>query len=479
MVATNVHPGKSWWEWPAALRDRDPSALAAFEKQHLAGIQEQEAIQFLFERQWQALKKHANSLGIRLVGDMPIYVGAHCTSVWAHQELFMLDPVTKAPAAVSGVPPDLFSADGQLWGSPLYKWEAHKAEGFKWWVERLKRNFQLADICRIDHFRAFAGYYNNAADAPNARSGHWEEGPGLALFEACRKALGGARVPIIAEDLGFVTEDVVKLREDIGAPGMLVLQFAWGGANPTNVYLPHNHYANAFVYPGTHDNDTTVSWWQGLPDGDKAFLRRYLRYEGDDIEWELIRTSFRSPADSAVVAMQDYLGLDGTNRMNMPGKASGNWTWTMKAGATSKLLASKIRSELEITNRLPRKQEGGIVPVRNRGDAANWEKVVMNKDTDVVVLMFAPWCKHCNAFEPKYEAVAKQLAGQKGITFASIDITQNDRPDGAFASKTIPQVFVVSGKDNTVTKIEWKGGKSADTTVEDVVKFVKSNRKLA
>ncbi|EFN57034.1 hypothetical protein CHLNCDRAFT_21506 [Chlorella variabilis] len=316
--------GEAWWDWPADVRDRDPDALAKVRGENADRIDSFIALQFLFDRFWKELKAYANSRGVGLVGDMPIYVGGQSADVWAHRDLFELLPDGK-PALVSGVPPDAFSETGQLWGSPLYDWKAHAAEDFAWWRQRISRSMQLYDETRIDHFRAFAGYWAVAADAETAMVGTWKKGPGAALFESLEAALGS--VPILAEDLGVITPDVVALRQAIGAPGMVVLQFAWGGG-PTNTHLMHNIYENCFVYPGTHDNQTAVGWWKhGAQPEEKALIRRYTGMTDDDVAYCFIRESLRSCAHTAVITMQDIMRLDDTARMNTPGRAEGNWSW--------------------------------------------------------------------------------------------------------------------------------------------------------
>eukprot|EP00798_Chlamydomonas_sp_ICE-L_P008636 gene8637-34084_t len=308
----------AWWDWPEDLRFRKPEALLAFAEEHKEKIDEWIALQFLFDRQW---------LALRIVGDMPIYVGGHSSDVWANQALFELDPETCAPSLVSGVPPDAFSETGQLWGSPLYRWDAHKAEGYAWWISRLGRAMELFDEYRIDHFRGFAGYWAVEATAETAMGGKWMKGPGVELFDAMKEKTGA--VPILAEDLGVITTDVVELREAIGAPGMVVLQFAWGGG-PGNVHLPHNHYENCFVYPGTHDNETAVGWFKdSATDSDKESIVKYLKTDGRDIAWDFINSCMLSSAGTCVILMQDVMRLDNSARINTPGKAEGNWAWRM------------------------------------------------------------------------------------------------------------------------------------------------------
>jgi 4-alpha-glucanotransferase len=334
------------------------------------------ALQFLFARFWGEVKGYANARGVRLVGDMPIYVGGQSADVWAHRRLFELT-ADGSPAAVSGVPPDAFSATGQLWGSPLYDWPAHRLEGYRWWVRRFARSLALDDETRVDHFRAFAGYWAVEAWRETAMVGTWRKGPGVELFEALEAGLGA--VPILAEDLGVITPDVVALRDAIAAPGMLVLQFAWGGG-PANTHLLHNARDNCFVYPGTHDNQTTVGWWRaGATPQEKALARSYLGMpppppgagdddDGDDVAGAFTRGAFASVARTAVVSMQDVLRLGDEARMNVPGRAEGNWSWRLSgedAGAVWAGLggaAAELRALAAITDRLSeehKRREGG------------------------------------------------------------------------------------------------------------------------
>eukprot|EP00197_Chlamydomonas_leiostraca_P012772 CAMPEP_0202858882 /NCGR_PEP_ID=MMETSP1391-20130828/1227_1 /ASSEMBLY_ACC=CAM_ASM_000867 /TAXON_ID=1034604 /ORGANISM="Chlamydomonas leiostraca, Strain SAG 11-49" /LENGTH=549 /DNA_ID=CAMNT_0049537853 /DNA_START=179 /DNA_END=1828 /DNA_ORIENTATION=+ len=315
---------KAWWEWPEALRFRRAGELRQFKEANKVAIEQWVAIQFLFDTQWKAIRDYANARGVKIIGDMPIYVGGHSADVWANQRLFDLGPSGK-PANVSGVPPDAFSATGQLWGSPLYKWGEHKRERFDWWCKRMGRALELYDETRIDHFRGFAGYWAIDGKEETAMGGSWKKGPGIELFAAMKAKLG--KVPILAEDLGVITSDVVELREAIGAPGMVVLQFAWGGG-PSNVHLPHMHYDNCFVYPGTHDNETAVGWFRGSANAqDKATIKAYLGSDGADIAWDFIRAGMFSAARTCIIMMQDIMRLDNSARMNTPGVAAGNWKW--------------------------------------------------------------------------------------------------------------------------------------------------------
>ena len=316
--------GKDWWDWPEDLRTRDVEALEKKRKMSVASIDEFCATQFLFDKQWLAIKAYANSKGIALVGDMPIYVGGHSADVWANQNLFLLGSDCK-PTAVAGVPPDAFSEDGQLWGNPLYDWPAHETEGYSWWAGRLGRALELHDEVRIDHFRAFAAYYSIPAGASTAKTGQWLVGPGEKFFKGIEVALGGA--PIVAEDLGVITEDVVALREGINAPGMVVLQFAWGD-DVRSPHLLHNHYENSFCYPGTHDNETTQGWYDNQDDSTKLRLANYAGInDAEGAAWGFIRLGMSSVSKACVFAMQDVLSLGNEARMNTPGVADGNWAW--------------------------------------------------------------------------------------------------------------------------------------------------------
>lgn len=346
---------QSWWEWPEDLRDRNPAALEAARTEHQSFITQFVAEQFLFQRQWQAVHKHANSRGIRVVGDMPIYVGGHSADVWANRRMFELDPKTGAPAMLSGVPPDAFSKTGQLWGSPLYNWKEMAKDRYSWWANRMRRAFELYDEFRIDHFRGLAGYWAVEASSNTAMSGKWLVGPGEDFFAAIRDAVG--KVDIIAEDLGVLTTDVLALRKKIKAPGMAVIQFAFAGG-VINPHLPHNHEVDQVVYTGTHDNDTVVGWWTKATKAEKDLVRRYLRFKGDkDVHWEIIRSAISSVAQTAIIPMQDVLGLGDEARMNTPATSAGNWGWRIgEPGIFSELETEKeeLRDCLKLFNRYPR-----------------------------------------------------------------------------------------------------------------------------
>jgi 4-alpha-glucanotransferase len=316
--------GQPWWEWPPAVRffaTAKDNPLAAT----LAGRAEAHAFfQYLFFGQWRNVRRKARDHGIELIGDAPIFVARDSADVWSRPELFQVDTLTGHPTAVAGVPPDYFSADGQLWGNPLYAWESHAADGYAWWLDRLRANFALCDVVRIDHFRAFDTYWSIPADSPTAKCGVWKPGPGLDFFQAVRAALPDCR--LIAEDLGDLTPSVHTLREATGLPGMAILQFAFGG-DSTNTYLPHNLQANAVVYPGTHDNDTTIGWYAQAPEKTRDHVRRYLRVDGREIAWDLIRAGYAAVSNLAIFPLSDLLNLDGKARFNTPGVAAGNWQW--------------------------------------------------------------------------------------------------------------------------------------------------------
>ncbi|HEY6095162.1 MAG TPA: 4-alpha-glucanotransferase [Gallionellaceae bacterium] len=317
------HGWQDWCLWPAPLARREPEALRQAALQYADEIGFWCFCQWCFFRQWRKLKAHANSRGIQIIGDMPIFIAYQSAEVWARPELFQLG-ADRRPTVVAGVPPDYFSATGQRWGNPLYLWSVHEQENFAWWIKRMQKTMELVDIVRIDHFRGFAGYWEIPASEPTAIQGRWVPGPGDKLFHAIYAALG--RLPIIAEDLGVVTPDVVALLEKFSLPGMRVLQFAFGDG-PNNPYLPHNYINNTVVYGGTHDNDTTLSWFATATPRVRAFACAYLNSDGSEINWDLIRAASRSVADIVIHPMQDVLDLGTGHRMNLPGTSSGYWEW--------------------------------------------------------------------------------------------------------------------------------------------------------
>jgi len=328
--------GGAWTEWPEEVR-RYESALASGLRRRLDPAVESHAFtQYLFFGQWAQVRAAARARGIRVIGDLPIFVAGDSADAWSAPHLFELDPGTLRPLAVAGVPPDYFSKDGQLWGNPLYRWDVHAADGFAWWKARLAASFAQCDIVRIDHFRGFDAYWRVPLPAQNARTGDWIPGPGLEFFRAMRHACPAAQ--IIAEDLGVMTDSVRALLRDTGLPGMAVLQFAFGG-EADNAYLPHHHTRNAVIYPGTHDNDTTRGWYRTADERTRDHVRRYLRVSGDDIAWDFIRAAYASPARLAVVPLADLLALDSTARFNLPGRPDGNWQWRARAAQFATLAA--------------------------------------------------------------------------------------------------------------------------------------------
>ncbi|MHB8619293.1 MAG: 4-alpha-glucanotransferase [Chloroflexota bacterium] len=306
-------------------------------------------VQFVFDRQWRDLKGYANAHGVRILGDVPIFIADGSVDVLAHPELFHLDERGR-PEIVAGVPPDIFSASGQRWGNPLYRWETMSGDGYRWWQDRLRRTLELVDLLRIDHFRGFAAYWAVLASEKTALKGEWRPGPGEAFFRAIERAMG--KLPIVVEDLGLITPDVLALRDAFGYPGMKVLQYAFDGY-PDNPYLPHNYVNNCVVYTGTHDNETTVGWYGNLAEETRHAVRRYLGTDGTDIAWDLSRLAFGSAADMAVVPAQDLLSLDNRARLNFPGKAGGNWGWRLAAGALDERVCTRLRELTGEYNRLP------------------------------------------------------------------------------------------------------------------------------
>ena len=334
----------SWNRWPEGLKRREANALAAFSLAADDSIKRNKFAQYLFHRQWRELRAYANAKKVRIIGDLPIFAAYDSADTWAHPELFLLDQEGK-PSKVAGVPPDYFTATGQLWGNPLYDWKSNAKEGYAWWISRIKAALGMVDILRVDHFRGFVEYWAVPAEDKTAAGGSWEKGPGLSLFEAVEAELGD--LPIIAEDLGFMTGEVQKLRRKLGFPGMKILQFAFEseGDNPD---YPHNYKRNSVVYTGTHDNDTCMGWIEGAA---PAAARRALRYIGGrraTFAWDMIRTAWASPACIAVAPVQDLLALGTESRMNYPGRQESYWTWRLADGALTEKLARKMRA---LTNR--------------------------------------------------------------------------------------------------------------------------------
>nr|GEV82978.1 4-alpha-glucanotransferase, chloroplastic/amyloplastic [Tanacetum cinerariifolium]GEV82979.1 4-alpha-glucanotransferase, chloroplastic/amyloplastic [Tanacetum cinerariifolium] len=342
----------NWYEWPEPLKNRHLAALEDISQSKKDFIDIFVAQQFLFQRQWKKVRNYAQTKGISIMGDMPIYVGYHSADVWANRKYFLLNR-KGFPLLVSGVPPDAFSETGQLWDSPLYDWKAMEEDRFTWWVRRLRRAQDLFDEFRIDHFRGFSGFWAVPAEAKIATLGRWKVGPGSSLFDAIFRAVGN--INIIAEDLGVITEDVVQLRKSIGAPGMAVLQFGFG-SDAENPHLPHNHEQNQVVYTGTHDNDTIRGWWDVLQQEEKNNVLNYLSISvDDDISWALIQAAVASVAQTSIIPMQDILGLGSSARMNIPATQSGNWGWRIPNSMSFSSMdteAKKLRDMLSMYGRL-------------------------------------------------------------------------------------------------------------------------------
>lgn len=338
-VALRTHfQGRSWQQWPAPLRCRDAQALADWRQRLAAAVAAEQYHQFAFFTQWQALKAYANRRGIKLFGDLPIFVALESADVWANQRLFRLD-AEGHPTEVAGVPPDYFSVTGQRWGNPLYRWETHLAEGFAWWLERFRAELQHADLVRIDHFRGFQACWAIPATEPTAVAGRWEDSPGRALFTTLQTV--APDLPIVAEDLGVITPEVEALRRDFGFPGMKVLQFAFD-SGPDNPYLPHNYSADCVVYTGTHDNPTTRGWWTGLSAGRRRQIGSYLGIAQPEIPWDLIRLAMASVATLCIIPAQDLLDLGDEARFNRPGEAAGNWRWRLAPDQLDRALGERL-----------------------------------------------------------------------------------------------------------------------------------------
>jgi len=349
MALKDAHGGRSWQEWPGPLRRREEAALGKARRELEEEIRFWQAVQYLFFHQWKALKRYANKKGIQFIGDIPIYVALDSSDVWARPELFQLDGELR-PTEVAGVPPDGFTPLGQLWGNPLFRWDRMEQEGFAWWIERIRRQRSFYDMLRIDHFRGFDSYYAIPFGDKDAKRGVWRQGPGMKLFEKVEQALGPQ--PIIAEDLGYLTDSVRKLLSDTGFPGMKILQFAFDSRSESD-YLPHNHSRHCVCYVGTHDNDTALGWLAAAPVEDRAYAVDYLKLtESEGYGWGLMRGAWASPAQLAIVTAQDLLGLGSGARMNVPSTLGENWRWRALPGTFTGALADRLRWETRIYRRL-------------------------------------------------------------------------------------------------------------------------------
>ena len=352
MAAKDAHAGAMWTTWEAELRGREAKALGEWRKKMAPEIAAYKYWQFEFFDQWQRLRDYCKDRGIRFMGDIPIYVAHDSADVWAHPDLFFLDE-KGAPTVVSGVPPYYFPATGQLWGNPIYRWEALAERGYKWWIERFRASLALFDMVRLDHFRGFEAYWEVPGGETTAIHGCWRKGPGEDFLSALQNAFGG--LPIVAENLGVITPPVEKLRQQFGLPGMSLLQFAFGTDPQGPSFRPHNYSRDLVAYTGGHDNDTTVGWWNSSVGADSTrsledvrkeheFARAYLNFRDDaEINWVMIRAVMQSVADVAIVPLQDVLGLGSEARLNLPGRVSGNWKWRYKAGALGKELSARLR----------------------------------------------------------------------------------------------------------------------------------------
>jgi 4-alpha-glucanotransferase len=352
---------RAWWQWPAGLRHRDAAALAGARAALAADIEAEAFAQWQFDVQLALLKRAANEQGVRLMGDVPIFIAHDSADVWARRELVRLGPDDQ-PAVVSGVPPDGYSPDGQRWGTPLYDWAVHEAEGFDWWTARVQRVLSQADVFRIDHFRGFAACWEIPAECPTARDGAWVPAPGHALFEAIERKLG--RLPIVAEDLGYMTDDVVGLRDRFGFPGMRIVYEGLMSADPAHGFLPQHHERRMLAYTSTHDSDTVRGWWDGTADtAQRAFAVTLLGPEAQhDIAWAVLRATFASVANMALAPLQDLLGLGSAHRMNRPGTAEGNWAWRFDASSLDDALADRVAALVRASARSVPAREPRSVP---------------------------------------------------------------------------------------------------------------------
>jgi 4-alpha-glucanotransferase len=348
MAIREVHDNDAWWEWDKDLRDRDTRALGAFTKKYDELINFYQFKQYIVFNQWNELKNYANENGILLFGDMPIYVALDSADVWANRNLFELDDDGK-PTFVSGVPPDYFSDTGQHWGNPLYNWKAMENNDFCWWIERMQSQYELFDLIRIDHFRGLHAYWQIPAEEETAINGEWVKAPGKKLLMALQTS--HQNLPLVAEDLGTITQEVHQMRKDFKLPGMKILQFAFDG-NPDNLYLPHNHETDMIVYTGTHDNNTTSAWFDELAPESREYICRYLSSDKCEMPWTLNRTALASVAKIAILPMQDILGLGKESRMNTPGTTASNWKWRFQWSQLPGYLTGDIRQLNQLYGRL-------------------------------------------------------------------------------------------------------------------------------
>ena len=364
IACKNAHEDRSWNEWDEGLVRRDSKVLNAWKEKLRVACDFEVFIQYLFERQWQELRSYAAENGVGIIGDIPIFVAMDSADVWAMQHLFELDD-RGAPTVVAGVPPDYFAALGQRWGNPLYRWETHKNSGYDWWIRRFKRMMQLCDLVRIDHFRGFEAYWEIPSHLPDARVGQWRPGPRDDLFHALKQSMG-EELPVIAEDLGFITNEVRELRDRFRFPGMKIILFGFGGCDSRSLDLPHNYPVHCLAYTGTHDNDTVVGWFQSKAgegntrseeeiSAERSFALKYLNCKAEDIHQGMMRSVWSSVAAVTIAPVQDLLGLSNAARMNMPGTVAGNWTWRCEPGMLNSQVAEEL---LEMTQLYGREVQG-------------------------------------------------------------------------------------------------------------------------
>jgi len=359
MAGKDFHHGVVWAEWETGLARRDPIALSQWREKLSREVEVHKFAQFEFFRQWGDLKRRCRRHGIRIMGDIPIYVAHDSADVWAHREMFQLNADGR-PTVVAGVPPDYFSATGQLWGNPIYRWDVLARSGYRWWVDRFRASLKLFDMVRLDHFRGFEAYWEVPADATTAIGGKWVKGPGRELFEVLQKEL--KELPVVSENLGVITPEVESLRQEFGFPGMSLLQFAFGNDPQGPSFRPHNYTRELAAYTGGHDNDTTVGWWTSTGVGEstrsaedickeREFTKAYLGFENEPIHWVFIRAVMASVAAIAIVPLQDVLGLGSEARMNLPGTVSGNWKWRYRENALTGEIKTKLRELTRIYDR--------------------------------------------------------------------------------------------------------------------------------
>lgn len=365
MALKETHKGQAWTKWEEDLILRKPTVLQRRSRQLRERMNFHRYAQYLFFQQWAALRHYAQSKGIRIIGDLPIYVAHDSSDVWSHPDLFYLDEKGQ-PTVVAGVPPDYFSATGQRWGNPIYRWDIRAQSGFQWWVDRFKANYALVDLIRVDHFRGFESYWEIPAGEPTAINGRWVKGPGHDLFTALTNTFG--ELPIIAEDLGVITPEVETLRDAFSFPGMKILQMAFGNDPKAHDYRPHHHTQNCVVYTATHDHNTTVGWFttnsgkettqtQQEIEEERTFVLRYLNADGREIHWDFIRLAMSSVAKLAIFPLQDLLGLDSNHRMNRPGTLKGNWEWRFQKAQLTEGICQRLRDLTGLYDRFPQSLE--------------------------------------------------------------------------------------------------------------------------